>query len=108
LNPVSTHPGHTQFTRIPEPAKSTASDRVMLTTAAFDAVYAVSAGSPNKPLMDPVVTIAPPPACCMTGTVARTMRYIPVTLTLRMRDHSPRSVSSTVPARSRPALAWRT
>lgn len=50
------------------------SDRVMFTTAAFDAVYAVSAGSPNKPLIDPVVTMAPPPTFCMTGTVSRMTR----------------------------------
>ena len=30
----------------------------MFTTAAFDAAYAVSTESPNKPLIDPVATMA--------------------------------------------------
>jgi hypothetical protein len=38
LNPVSTQPGQTQFTRMPLRAKSIASCRVRFTTAAFKAV----------------------------------------------------------------------
>src|SRR5438105_15818910 len=56
---VSTPPGHTQLTRMPSKASSTAIDFMNSRSAPFDAQYAALYGCPWMPEIEATVTMLP-------------------------------------------------
>src|SRR6266446_8877736 len=62
INGVRIYPGHTAFTRIPDLAYSSAAVFVNPTTPCLLALYTPDRlQEPTKPMMDAVLTMAPPP-----------------------------------------------
>src|SRR5437588_11445241 len=90
---VSTTPGHTQLARMPRGATSSASARVNISSAAFDAQYAAAFGRGAIPLAEPTVTTDPPSES--RGRAARQSWKTPVTLTANTSFHSSSEVSAT-------------
>ena len=71
-------PGATALTVMSRPRSSLARMRVSASTAALDAVYALSAGGASRTTCEDTLTIAPPPrtrraACWLTTNVPRTL-----------------------------------
>ena len=74
-------PGHTQLTRIPSRAYSTAATFASWITAAFVAQYGAACDHAVSPATDAVRTIDPDCCARMTGTAARMPLTAPSTLT---------------------------
>src|SRR5215813_2981545 len=81
-------PGHTQFTRMPSRAYSTAATFASWMTAAFVAQYGAACDHAVSPDTDAVRTIEP--ACCgrITPTAALMPLTAPSTLTWNARSQS--------------------
>ena len=81
-------PGHTQLTRIPSRAYSTAATFASWITAAFVAQYGAACDHAVRPATEAVRMIDPD--CCvrMTGTAARMPLTAPSTLTRNARSQS--------------------
>ena len=60
--PVRTGPGQMQFTVIPSPANSTASERVKPITPVFAAVYGLAYFVAPNPSVEAMFTMRPPSA----------------------------------------------
>ena len=85
-------PGDTALTLMVGPY-SRAADAVSAATAALLAAYGPSPAAGRVPLIDAVLTIAPPPPASRCGTAARMPAHTPVRLTRRTRSHSDGSSS---------------
>ena len=81
-------PGHTQLTRIPSRAYSTAATFASWITAAFVAQYGAACDHAVRPATDAVRTIDPDCCARMTGTAARMPLTAPSTLTRNARSQS--------------------
>ena len=81
-------PGHTQLTRIPSRAYSTAATFASWITAAFVAQYGAACDHAVSPATDAVRTIEPDCCARMTGTAARMPLTAPRTLTRNARSQS--------------------
>jgi hypothetical protein len=69
-----------QLTRILSGASSIAMDRDNRFTAPLVELYQVSPGRGRMPAVEPMLTMAPPPAARISGTTARVMWKIDLTL----------------------------
>ena len=81
-------PGHTQLTRIPSRAYSTAATFASWITAAFVAQYGAACDHAVRPATEAVRTIDPDCCARMTGTAARMPLTAPSTLTRNARSQS--------------------
>src|SRR4051812_48063815 len=81
-------PGHTQFTRIPSRAYSTAATFASWITAAFVAQYGAACDHAVRPATDAVRMIDPDCCARMTGTAARMPLTAPRMLTRNARSQS--------------------
>ena len=81
-------PGHTQLTRIPSRAYSTAATFASWITAAFVAQYGAACDHAVRPETDAVRTIDPDRCARITGTAARMPLTAPSTLTRNARSQS--------------------
>ena len=81
-------PGHTQLTRIPSRAYSTAATFASWITAAFVAQYGAACDHAVRPATDAVRMIDPDCCARMTGTAARMPLTAPRTLTRNARSQS--------------------
>ena len=81
-------PGHTQLTRIPSRAYSTAATFASWITAAFVAQYGAACDHAVSPATDAVRMIDPDCCARMTGTAARMPLTAPSTLTRNARSQS--------------------
>ena len=81
-------PGHTQLTRIPSRAYSTAATLASWITAAFVAQYGAACDHAVRPATDAVRMIDPDRCARMTGTAARMPLTAPRTLTRNARSQS--------------------
>ena len=80
--------GHTQLTRIPSRAYSTAATFASWMTAAFVAQYGAACDHAVSPATDAVRMIDPDCCARMTGTAARMPLTAPITLTRNARSQS--------------------
>src|SRR3954451_13212212 len=81
-------PGHTQLTRIPSRAYSTAATFASWITAAFVAQYGAACDHAVRPDTDAVSTIEPDRCARITGTAARMPFTAPSTLMRKARSQS--------------------
>src|SRR5688500_16335026 len=81
-------PGHTQLTRIPSRAYSTAATLASWITAAFVAQYGAACDHAVRPATDAVSTIDPDRWARIEGTAARMPLTAPRTLTSNARCQS--------------------
>src|SRR5579864_8353915 len=102
-------PGHTQLTRTPSRAYSTAATLASWITAAFVAQYGAAWDQAVRPATDAVRMIDPDRWARMTGTAARIPLTAPRTLTRKARSQSSVARLCTRPfGDSTPALLMRT
>ena len=99
-----TVPGQTQFTRMPCFAYSAAIWRVRLTIAPLAAQYAAMPGMPTSPATEPTLTMAPRAAAIISGSTARDINMVPVTLTAQTRCQLSGVLLCTLPKSAMPAL----
>ena len=102
--PASIRPGATVFTRMPEPAHSSAICWLSMTTAAFEALYEPENGAAERPLIDAMFTIEPAPTAAISRAAVRATRKVPVRLTRSACSQSASDRSSSGPNRTMPAL----
>jgi len=79
---VTVGPGDSTFTRIPVPLRSSAHVRARLRTAALLALYALNAGAPVVPALDPVWMMEP--HLPISGSAFCTVKMEPLTLVSRI------------------------
>src|SRR4051794_2151077 len=81
-------PGHTQFTRMPSRAYSTAATLASWMTAALVAQYGAAWDHAVRPDTDAVSTMDPEPCVRITGITARIPLTAPMTFTWKARSQS--------------------
>jgi hypothetical protein len=87
--PVSVGPGQTAFTRMPDVASSSATDRVRPRTACLLAVYGARSAAPTRETAEPALMMDPPrPAASMTPAACFMFSQTPRTLTAMIRSKS--------------------
>ncbi len=96
---VSTVPGQTQLTRTPRRAYSTASCRVISTTAPLLGAYGAWPGMPTSPEMEPLMTTDPPAGrwASICRTASRQQRKTPRALTPITKSQSSSVVAVSSP-----------
>src|SRR6185503_6068334 len=101
---VSIPPGLIADAVTPVPSSSSARLRVICTTAAFAAEYAVQPELGRVAEPEEMLTMRPKPRSSIPGSTTRTGRYVPPTLIAMLRSHSAGSdlergaIGSTMPA----------
>jgi len=101
-------PGATVFTRTPDGPYSAAQDLVSEWIAVLVALYSADPAIPTRPLIDPTLTIAPPPRAAMSGAISPVSRMTDFTFTASAPSISSSPISAVGPgAMSMAALLTR-
>src|SRR5215471_10918403 len=101
---VSTPPGWTELTRMPNRPSSRAAALVMPRMANLLALYAESPAAPVKPSIEEMLMIEPPPAAVIGPITAFMPSQQPTAFTSRIRRKSAGDMSAIVANFSTPAL----
>src|SRR5580693_576867 len=89
---------------MPRSAKSSATALVSINTAPLLAVYRVSCFSAARELIEPILTMEPPPEAISAGTAYLHPRKTPLTLTSKVRSYSSTVADTTSFGSRMPAL----